>query len=108
MTRRSVWWLWGLAAVAAAFLGFWVAAQVDRSAPQLASGTWIPTPRGIGELTLTTQTGQALTRADLTGHPTLVFFGYTHCPDVCPATLAALAQVTKKAAIADLKVLFVS
>jgi protein SCO1/2 len=108
MTHRSAWWLWGLAAVAAAVLGFWVAGQVDRDAPQLASGTWFPTPRPIGALALTAHTGRALTTADLTGHPTLVFFGYTHCPDVCPTTLAALAQVKKQAALPDLKVLFVS
>jgi protein SCO1/2 len=112
MTLRPAWWLWGLAAAGAALLGFWVAAQVDSSAPQLASGTWFPAPRSIGALALTAHTGQALTSADLTGHPTLVFFGFTHCPDVCPTTLAELAQVKKqvkkKAALADLKVLFVS
>jgi protein SCO1/2 len=33
-----------------------------------------------------------LTQADLQGHWTLVFLGFTHCPDVCPTTLAQLAQ----------------
>jgi len=108
MTRRSAWWLWGIAAAGAALLGFWVAAQVDSSAPPLASGTWFPVPRSIGALALTAHTGRAFTTADLNGHPTLVFFGFTHCPDVCPTTLAALAQVKKKAALPDLQVLFVS
>jgi protein SCO1/2 len=37
-----------------------------------------------------------------------VFFGFTHCPDVCPTTLARLAQVVKAANIPDLRVLLVS
>ncbi|HET9329775.1 MAG TPA: SCO family protein, partial [Steroidobacteraceae bacterium] len=52
--------------------------------------------------------GRAFTRADLAGTPTLVFFGFTHCPDVCPTTLVKLAQVKKSAPLATLHVLFVS
>jgi protein SCO1/2 len=99
---------WGLAAACAALAGFWVARQVDSAPLQLASGTWFPQPRAIGALTLTTQTGKALTERDLAGHPTLVFFGFTHCPDVCPTTLARLAEIKKAAALPDLRVLFVS
>jgi protein SCO1/2 len=108
MTTRRSWWPWGLAAVCAALLGFWVARQVDSSAPQLASGTWFPTPRPIGAFALTAHTGRAFGAADLTGHPTLVFFGFTHCPDVCPTTLVKLAQVKKTGALPGMRVLFVS
>lgn len=89
-------------------MGFWVARQVDSSAPQLASGTWFPAPRAIGAFALTAHTGRAFGAADLNGHPTLVFFGFTHCPDVCPTTLVKLAQVKKTGALPDLRVLFVS
>jgi protein SCO1/2 len=44
-------------------------------------------------LELTDQTGQPFSLASLRGHPVLVFFGYTHCPDVCPATIGTLNQV---------------
>jgi protein SCO1/2 len=41
-----------------------------------------------GPFTMTDQTGKTVTEKDLIGHPTLLFFGYTFCPDVCPTTLA--------------------
>jgi protein SCO1/2 len=44
-------------------------------------------------LSLTDQHGQPRTLADFKGKVTLVFFGFTQCPDVCPATMAELAQV---------------
>jgi protein SCO1 len=108
MSRRSSWWAWGLAAACAALLGFWVARQVDRASPQLASGTWLAAARPIGDVALTADTGRAFGTPDLTGHPTLVFFGFTHCPEVCPTTLVKLAQVKKAAALPELRVLFVS
>ena len=40
-------------------------------------------------------TGQIRTNADFKGKVTVVFFGYTQCPDVCPTTMAELAQVKK-------------
>lgn len=99
---------WGLAVACAALAGFWVARQVDSSPPQLASGTWFPTARPVGELALIADTGRAFSLRDLQGRPTLVFFGFTHCPDVCPTTLVTLAKVRRLAALPDLRVLFVS
>lgn len=46
-----------------------------------------------GPFSLTDQNGRTVTDRDLKGHPFLVFFGFTHCPDVCPTTLATLAAV---------------
>src|SRR5262245_29722303 len=37
-----------------------------------------------GPFSLTDQNGKTITDKDLKGHPFLVFFGFTHCPDVCP------------------------
>jgi protein SCO1/2 len=49
-----------------------------------------------GPFTMTDDTsGRTVTEADFKGHPFLVFFGYTHCPDVCPTELAQIAQVMK-------------
>jgi protein SCO1/2 len=100
--------LWGVLAALAAIAGFWVAHRSDSSIPQLTSGTWLPQPRPIEGFTLTDEAGKPFTLQDLKGRPTLVFFGFTHCPDVCPTTLARLAQIKKAAAIPDLRVLLVS
>lgn len=48
------------------------------------------------EFTLTDHQSRPFTRANLTGGWTLLFFGYTHCPDVCPTTLSTLAQTMKQ------------
>jgi protein SCO1/2 len=47
------------------------------------------------ELALTDHTGKPRTLADFRGKVVTVFFGFTHCPDVCPTTLAEMAQVVK-------------
>lgn len=44
------------------------------------------------DFALTDATGSARTLADYRGKVVVLFFGYTHCPDVCPTTLAQLAQ----------------
>ena len=46
-------------------------------------------------LNLTDQDGRARSLADFKGKVLVVFFGYTQCPDVCPTTMAELAQVKK-------------
>jgi protein SCO1/2 len=48
------------------------------------------------ELALTDHEGRPRTLADFRGKVVTVFFGFTHCPDVCPTTLAELAQVVKE------------
>ncbi|MCG5074631.1 SCO family protein [Paraburkholderia tagetis] len=45
---------------------------------------------------LTDDSGKRMSGADLHGNTTLVYFGYTHCPDVCPETMARLMQVIAK------------
>jgi len=101
-------WLLGAAAVAAALAGFYLAAQLDSAGPRLASGTWLPQAKALPPFTLTDTHGRSFTRHDLAAAPALVFFGFTHCPDVCPTTLLQLAQLRKRAALGRLRVLFVS
>ena len=52
---------------------------------------------GFGkQLDLTDHNGRPRTLADFRGKVIVVFFGFTHCPDVCPTTLAEMARVTKE------------
>jgi protein SCO1 len=46
-----------------------------------------------GPFKLIDQNGKPITDKDFKGHPFLVFFGYTHCPDICPTTLFELSEV---------------
>jgi protein SCO1/2 len=108
MTKRLSWLLVAIAALCAALAGFWLARELDSSAPQLASGTWLARPKAIADFQLTDHLGRPFTGRDLQGKPSLVFFGFTHCPDVCPTTLVKLAQARKAAVVAGLQVLFVS
>ena len=48
------------------------------------------------ELALTGHDGKPRTLADFRGKAVVLFFGYTHCPDICPTTLADMAGVMKK------------
>jgi protein SCO1/2 len=48
-----------------------------------------------GPFKLIDQNGNSITDADIKGRPFLVFFGYTHCPDVCPTTLFGVSEVMR-------------
>jgi len=49
-----------------------------------------------GPFKLTDQNGKAITDRDLKGRPSLVFFGFTHCPEVCPTALFDISEVLSK------------
>ena len=48
-----------------------------------------------GPLNLEDQNGKPFTDAEMKGRPFLVFFGFTHCPDICPTTLFEMSQMMK-------------
>ncbi|MEJ1157867.1 SCO family protein [Prosthecomicrobium sp. N25] len=88
--RLVLWALVGLAVVAVGGLFAWttlrgpqVAALGDLLAPSDAIG---------GDFALVDQDGKPVTREALKGRPAAMFFGFTHCPDVCPTTLAEAGQ----------------
>jgi cytochrome oxidase Cu insertion factor (SCO1/SenC/PrrC family) len=64
-------------------------------------------PRAAPDLDLLDQRGEPFALTSLEGRPVLVFFGYTHCPDVCPATVGVLNQVLADAG-PDVRAVFVS
>jgi len=65
---------------------FWAMGGVSKVAQPAAIG---------GPFQLTDQNGKAVTEKDLKGKPTLIFFGYTHCPDVCPTSLFEISEVLR-------------
>jgi protein SCO1/2 len=48
-----------------------------------------------GPFQLTDQAGRILTEKDMQGRPTLIFFGFTHCPDICPTSLFEISEVLR-------------
>lgn len=67
----------------------------------LKSGTFDP-PRLAPDFTLTGSDGKKFTLSELRGKLVILSFGFTHCPDICPVTLARLAQAHKNlGALAD-------
>src|SRR3546814_304360 len=104
-----------LAAALAAGLGLWAAQAwfaVERPAPELQAVRLFQQPRALPAFSLQQSDGTQLVPGELKGHWTVVFLGFTHCPDVCPTTLAQLAQAQKRwAALPEAtrpRVLFVS
>jgi protein SCO1/2 len=73
---------WGAVAVVAAATGYFAWQWQSGSGPTRLSIASIG-----GPFSLTDQKGAAVTDASLKGHPSVMFFGYTYCPDVCPTTL---------------------
>jgi protein SCO1/2 len=58
-------------------------------------GIYLSTPQVITPFALTQTNGTPFTDQNLVGQWSLVFFGFTYCPDICPTTLALLNQVTQ-------------
>jgi protein SCO1/2 len=92
-----------IVAFAAGLLLARVLAPVKLEPPQTERATAFMTPRAVPPLDLVDQDGKPLRADFFTGHWTLVFFGFTQCPDVCPTTLATLAQAVRQ--LADLPAL---
>ena len=62
----------------------------------MGGGRNIAAPAAIGgPFQLTDQSGAVVTEKSLQGRPTLIFFGFTHCPDVCPTSLFEISEVLR-------------
>ena len=81
-----------------------------------ATGLYLfrPPARPLGvtgqEFTLASTAGGQFTQADLVGKPSLIFFGYTFCPDVCPTTMAETTAWRSELGLTadDLRIIFVT
>ena len=90
--RRVEWLAMGLVAVGA------VAASMVWRPPSRFEGEPVVPPRPAPAFTLTDQQGRPFSSDRLAGRVAAVFFGYTYCPDVCPATVAMFARARQELA----------
>jgi protein SCO1/2 len=99
----------GLRAVLAWFAVFFLASCGNTANPTFLS-TDITDASFGRELKLPGPTGEARTLADFKGKVIAVFFGYTQCPDICPATMSKLTGAVQKLGVdaARVQVLFVT
>ena len=102
---------WAAAGAAAVLLGIVAGMLVLRpQAVAIGSGTLLKTPRPVEAFTLTAASGAPFTNTDLAGHWTVIFPGFTFCPDVCPTTLTELKAVNARLGetAKDVRFLFLS
>jgi protein SCO1/2 len=85
----------GIAAVVALALGYWLSGIlfVERTELTGLHATRFSEPRALRPFRLSDHTGAAFGPEQLADKWSLVFFGYTHCPDVCPTTMSTLNSV---------------
>ncbi|MDJ0925975.1 MAG: SCO family protein [Acidimicrobiia bacterium] len=102
-----------LAVAAAALFGvlvalFVVPLLVDE--PYEFAGTVLANPDPAPDFTLTGDSGEPVALGSFEGQVVLLYFGYTYCPDVCPATLVELADAMEElgGAADDVQVIMVS
>ncbi|HVF37186.1 MAG TPA: SCO family protein [Sphingomicrobium sp.] len=87
--RLLLWIVVGLAALGGIYLA------LRPPAPRLESRE-TPLATIGGPFTLTGADGRPFASGRLQGKPAAIFFGFTHCPDVCPTTLARLAKLRRE------------
>lgn len=87
-------------AIVAAVAGLLLARSLQSPEPKFAAATLLQPPRALPTFSLQDIDGKPYANAQLQGHWSLLFFGFTSCPDVCPTTMALLAQV--QTGLADL------
>lgn len=112
MPRRSVFLFGGAClaiALALAAVTVIVATGRDR-ADAVAEGTATDMPQVGGPFQLVNQDGQPVDQTMLNGKWSLVFFGFTYCPDYCPTTLQTLAATREQlgSAANDLQIVFIT
>ena len=107
-TKKHLRYALALSCIAAA--AWWFAPRDEHA----GAGERVQPPRALADFQLVDGDNQPFTRARLQGHWSLLFFGYTHCPDVCPVTMSELAKLApllqhaEDAAARTVQVVFIS
>jgi protein SCO1/2 len=102
----------GIIAVSALLAGTWSALQLRERAGHVdeLAATRFPVARDISAFELVDHRGEPFTNTTLQGVWSFLFFGYTHCPDVCPTTLSVLNSVAQQLGddAGDVRFIFIS
>ena len=85
--------LWIVVALAAAGFGYLLLQDRDGGRIETSSSRMVDFG---GDFTLTGADGRPFSSAQLDGKPYAIFFGFTHCPDVCPTTLARMVRLRQQ------------
>ena len=112
-------WKFLLAALLALVAGAWLSLSrfgpgIDDQPPPDIQGFFWPEQKALQPFSMRSHRGTPFTLEDLHGNWTLVFFGYTYCPDICPVTMSVLREAAGSyrdnapASLANLSVAFVS
>jgi protein SCO1/2 len=101
--RKLLWAIVGLVVIGMVVL-VWKQSEPQPSVAQRSIGSI------GGPFTLTGTDGKSFASSRLNGKPAAIFFGFTHCPDVCPTTLARLAKLRRQLGRGDdaLSIVFIS
>ena len=91
MNKSSI----AIVALLALLVGISISWFLNSSKPvELEAGVWFgDQARALPEFELVNHNNQPLARSSLAGKWNLIFFGYTHCPDICPVSLQTLAEM---------------
>ena len=95
--------------VIGAVIGIYTAGyRAPDAAPPGIEGLLWPSPKQIGEFTVVDHAGSSFGLEDLKGGWSFLFFGYTHCPDVCPLTLSVMDALSERLDREDVRMIFVT
>ena len=98
------------AAIITSLFVFNITHRPTKSLVSASQGLVFPEPRDINRFELMTTDGKPFTQDNLRGHWTVLFFGFSHCASICPASLDVIkhAYTSLKQAHPDLQVVFIS
>ena len=105
MARLKRWFILFLFVTAAGGVTAAMLSRARHTAVELATGQLLHPRRALADFSLIDSQGRNFGAANLRGHWSIMFFGYTNCPDFCPSTLAELAAMQKRLRAANAAVL---
>jgi len=85
-----------ISAMLALVAGYYLGNVASGKKPQLQTATVLPEPRTIKDFNLIDKNGGVFTLQNFEDKWNLIFFGYSHCPDICPTALQSMAEVNKQ------------